>query len=344
MKILHLINYAGSGGSEKYIEILINDLLKRGDKVFFAFNNSGPLLDKLKKLDVTCFKIKMSSPFDIFASIKLNKICKKNKIDVIHTHFARENYIAILSKIFGSKCKVVYTSHINLQNNSFWKFTNYFFIKKNYAIIAVCNSVKQLLIKNNYPENKIHIIFNGVKYVESEPKILNNKDKIFVTLSRLSEEKGIEFLLETAKISNQNFKIKIAGDGEYRGKLEEHIQKNNLKNVELLGHISNVEEFLENADVYINCSSSEALSFGILEAMSFSLPIIATNVGGNTDIIKNAENGILVEFNNKEQLAKAMEDILKEDVYTVCSENSIKGVKNIFNIEETLKKTYDIYK
>ena len=345
MNILYLINYAGQGGSENYVFTLAKAAAKKG-KVFLGYNIKGSLVEKLEPY-ATCFRLEMSSPLDIKAAVHLKKYLALHKIDAVHTQFPRENYIALWAVILGANVKVIYTSHINLYNNFLWKGANFFFTRKNTAIIAVCTSVKELLVKNNYPPKKIKVIYNGVEPLTSI-KIPPLKCFTFITLARLSKEKGLNFLLESVKIlkeKGKDFKLIIGGEGEERPELERFISANDLKNtVSLPGHI-NPKEYLPKAQVYINSSESEALSFGILEAMSYGLPIIATKVGGNEEIVNLSQNGKLVKYNNPEELAHAMEYIMdNKEMYDRLSQNSLKAIKETFNICKTIKETYELYR
>ena len=351
MRVLYLINHAGKGGSEKYVEMLANGLIKKGGTPFLAYNEKGLLVDKLTKMGVKCIKLKMTNPYDINAAIKLAAVCKKLEINIIHAQFPRENYIAVLAKAFGGP-RVIYTSHINLANTLPWKFTNYFFTRQNSAIIAVCTSVKDLLVQNRYPKNKIHIIFNGVSTNNSFSSENIGKQPspfVFTTLARLSYEKGLMFLLESVKALvqefNPNFMLKIAGDGSMEEELRGYIRLNNLQDhVQLPGYVANTKELLSQSHAYINSSQSEALSFAILEAMSQGLPVIATKVGGNVDIIEKGKCGILIEYGKPKQMAEAMNSIINDhNLYNRYSENAISAIRDTFNIEKVFEQTYNLY-
>ncbi|MDL2248407.1 glycosyltransferase, partial [Tyzzerella sp. OttesenSCG-928-J15] len=113
----------------------------------------------------------------------------------------------------------------------------------------------------------------------------------------------------------------------------------------LPGYRTDGDNLLRSADCFINASSSEALSFAILEAMEAGLPIIATNIGGNPDIVnENTNCGALVEYNDIQALAKAMEDIMADEAkQNELSLNARLAVKNIFNVDNSVKTAYNIY-
>lgn len=350
MKVLYLINHAGKGGSEKYVESLAKGLIDTGNVPYLAYNEEGPLVLNMKALGIKCFHISMNHPLDIIAAKKLSYLCKKLNVDIVHSQFPRENYIALLANIFFNNVNVIYTSHINLKNNFMWKITNYFLTRKNSAIIAVCGSVKGLLIKNRYPSSKIKVIFNGVQ-LEENINLNANKNKVFIftTLARLSPEKGLLFLLQSAELlANEGvkFKLYIAGDGPQLAELNYFILSKQLNNcIKLLGYVDETKSLLFESDAYINCSESEALSFAILEAMNCGLPIIATKVGGNIEIIQQSNCGILVDYNNAKEMAKAMKTLINNP--TVCkkySNNSRVGVQSVFNTKEMFSQTYRLYK
>ena len=351
MNILYLINHAGKGGSEKYVKSMAGYAKAQGDSIFFAYNEPGPLVMQMEGLPEDICRIEMNSPMDIIAAKKLAKYCKANSIDLIHTQFARENYIAILSKkLYGNKAKIIHTCHINTPNNQLWRMMNKFFMNENTAIIAVCNSVRDLLIANNYPENKIQLVHNGIYYREDIERADNGNNPIrFISLMRFSEEKGVFFLLESAKRlleTGVKFSLVIAGDGPLYNEAASFVKNNGLSEIVILpGHSDDVQSLLINADCYINASSSEALSFAILEAMESGLSIIATNVGGNPDIVNDKTNcGLLVPYGDTKEMANAMLFMIENPSEAKeMAENARKAVKDVFNIDNSLKTTYNVY-
>ena len=125
MNILYLINFAGKAGTEKYVLNLIN-FLKGMHNCHLAYSITGPLADSVKDMNLPVFQFAMSNPLDIGAAKQLADYCRKNKIDIIHAQYPRENCIALLSKIFYYKPKVIFTSHLTLENvGTQWKILIY---------------------------------------------------------------------------------------------------------------------------------------------------------------------------------------------------------------------------
>ena len=351
MNILYLINHAGKGGSEKYVKNMAEYAIAQGDDIFFIYNEDGQLTEQMKVLSKDISQLQMDSPTDLNAAKKLSLYCTLHGIDVIHTQFARENYIAVLSKtLYGNKSKIVHTCHINTPNNLVWKTMNKLLMGKNDKIIAVCNSVKDLLIKNNYPADKILLVHNGVSYREDFVRKVRDDDRVkFISLMRFSEEKGVHFLLESAKQlldEGVEFCLTMAGDGPLYDEACAFALANGLSDVvSLPGYRSDVQELLAESDCFINASSSEALSFAILEAMESELCVIATDVGGNPDIVnEHTRCGMLVPYDDTMEMAKAMKYMMQnKEEREQMAKNAREVVKSTFSIDKLMKTTYNVY-
>ena len=155
MKVLYLINYAGKAGTEKYVENLVEHLHNKKCECSLCYNIDGPLAEKMREKGINCYQLEMNSPFDTAAAKKLAQICKDNNIDVIHAQYPRENYIAIRSKKYGNKAKVVFTSHLTIYQPLAWMFFNMLYTKKNHCVISVCNEGKDILISNKVAKKRI---------------------------------------------------------------------------------------------------------------------------------------------------------------------------------------------
>ena len=348
MKILYLINHAGKAGTEKYVREMAAYAQQQGAEVLFAYNEGGLLVEQMADLGIPCLQIKMCCLLDLKAARALAKICREHKVNIIHAQYARENYLALLAKKFGSGARVVFTSHFHIYNNFLWRIANKIVTPANDAIIAVCTSLKSLLIKNKMPAHKIRVIFNGVLPTPT-PRPLPSEPFTFTTICRLSAEKGLMFLLASVKIladSGKNFKVIIAGDGEMLPKMKEYIAANKLEGfVELPGY-SDPATILAQSHVYICSSENEATSFSVLEAMAQSLPVIVTNVGGLPDIVNPTTNcGILVEYNDVKALAQAMETLMaNQSLYNELAKNALLAIETTFNLQKMASATYNVYK
>jgi glycosyltransferase involved in cell wall biosynthesis len=174
---------------------------------------------------------------------------------------------------------------------------------------------------------------------------------VFVCLARLSAEKGLRFLIESAdllkRVSDIPFVILIAGEGAQREELEDLTEALGLKeHVKLLGFRDDCDAILSGADAYISPSRSESFGFSVIEAMAHGLPVIATDVGGSRDIIGGgADCGLLVPYGDKQEMAAAMSEMIQKGAaYERRAANARQQVRERFSISAFAQKTFEVYK
>lgn len=317
------------------------------------------LVERVKNLGVETFKINMKNPFDMKAAFELSRLCKKLGIDLIHTQFLRENYIAILSRIFNPGVKVMYTNHFIMPNNSIQKICNKILTPFDAQIIAVCNKGKEMLISNGNKASIINVIFNGVDtnyWREPMESTLRKEFKIgedeFVLLcaSRFAHDKGHKYLVDSIKLlkemTNRKFKCVLAGDGPLLNDVKKQTAELGLQDdIIFIGFRRDMKNLYVGSNLYINSSEHEALSFLIIEALASGLPVIATDMGGNSDIINSKTDcGLLVEYNNPESMAKGILKVMEdENLYKKFKVNALKAVDEFFNLDKVVDRTYNLY-
>lgn len=359
LKVLYLINHAGKAGTEKYVYNLVKTFNPDKAKCYFAYSEPGLLSEQMAQMGIETLHVTMKNPFDLKAAKTIADFCRNNNIDVIHTQYPRENYIALLSRRYYSGTRVVYTCHLTLKTSFLWKITNKIMTKHNHRIISVCNNGKELLIGNGVDKDKIDVVFNGIRPSEKaiknteKRKELGISDDTFVitTLSRYHMAKGLDFftdsIAELKKTAARKFVVLFLGDGELFDDIKERIKKLGLENeIRQMGFRDDADEILAMSDLYVNSAKCyEALSFAILEAMDKGLPVVATDVGGNSDIINDETNtGILVRYGDTRGMADAISIMMTDnEKYNVFSENARSVVKERFDLDTLLEETYKKY-
>jgi glycosyltransferase involved in cell wall biosynthesis len=246
-----------------------------------------------------------------------------------------------------------------MKANFLWTITNKIMTKNNHKIICVCNKSKEILMSNGINGDKIEVIFNGIKPHEHTPanpdlrKQLGIDEDAFVitTLARYNIAKGLEYFVNSIEKlkqkTNKKFVLLILGEGELWDKITNLIKEKNLTDVIYqLGFRTDTAEILKISDLYVNSAKCyEALSFAILEGMDASLPVIATNVGGNGDIVSPENDcGMLVEYGNTEEMSDAIKLLMEDEaLWKKYSENSLKAINEVFNLDKLLDDTYKLY-
>ena len=174
--------------------------------------------------------------------------------------------------------------------------------------VAVSRAVSRYYQKNKWiPENKISVIHNTTEH--SQKEIQSDKKYSFRIgfLGRLVSQKGIDILIQATHIlvkENTDCHLYIGGTGPLKSDLETQVQQAGIeKNVTFLGNVSDKNKFFNNIDIFVLPSRFEGFPLVLLEAGMYKMPVVATNVSGNPEIIHHNKTGILVGSEDPEELA-----------------------------------------
>ena len=231
----------------------------------------------------------------------------------------------------------------------FSKKIEFFLHKKMNFIIANSNAIKrQLLHEEGVKDKKCKVIFNGVHIQKIKKNFKDKKVITFLCIANFLPYKNHLILLNALSMvpTNIEWKLDLVGKkNKYSTYLKDISNKLKLKN-KIYFHDStpNVKKFLKNSDIGILVSDEEGFSNTILEYMSFGLPVLATNVGGIPEAIKNGVNGFLIQKNNQKQLT---ENIIKlstnVNLRKKISNSNLKKVEEYFNISSACKNYTRFY-
>jgi len=365
LKILYLLNHAGKGGTERYVYSLARKLNGMEAEVFFAYNEEGPLVDQMKELGIPVYRLGMKSRFDFTAERTLAELCRKLEVDIVHTQFLREFYIALLSRLFGNNICIVNTCHVIHTARPVDRFLNKLLSFKNTRTIAVSHAAENMLIRQGMRSEDISVIHNGVDvdyFTESTPSTIReelgiDKDSLVaVSIARFSPEKGHGFLIrsiarlaETDKdlFSERKITFLLVGDGqtlEESKKLASELGVS--RHILFAGYRTDVRNILKGSDIFICHSVHEALPISILEALACSLPVITTDVGGTGEIVnERSQCGIRVSYGDVDGMARAMKLFFENrQLREQYGRNGLETVKREFSIDSMVSKTHEIYK
>lgn len=188
-------------------------------------------------------------------------------------------------------------------------------------IIVPSRYLKKVVARWGVPEDRIVVIPNAFEGLPSEsgPHKINLHGRTIVSAGRLVPWKGFLTLVEIMVGLTKKFpdlKLCIIGDGPERLMIERRIKQLELEhNIYLVGRVpqATLFEYLKQASVFALNTGYEGFSHQLLEVMAIGIPLITTDVGGNPEIVKDGENGLLVPYNDKRELANAIERMLRDD-------------------------------
>ncbi|MDK0686289.1 glycosyltransferase family 4 protein [Clostridium perfringens] len=277
--------------------------------------------------------------------------------DIVHIHmasrgsFLRKSILLLIAKYFNKK--VVIHMHgaefmifYEKESNKIYQRYIRYILDKSDCIFALSDKWKENLgeITNI---KKIKVINNSIIIPNKKDKKYNKNIMLF--LGRVGERKGIFDILDVIPNivkENDDLKFIIGGDGEV-DKAIEVCKKNNIdKYVEFVGWVdgNKKENLLKLASIYILPSYNEGMPMSILEAMSYSIPIISTYVGGIPELIKNGKEGILINAGNKYELEEAIKELINsEEKKSSMGKCARKKVEDEFDLRINLQKILEEY-
>ena len=229
-------------------------------------------------------------------------------------------------------------------------------------IIFISSDVRRELIENQFPIERIVHISNSVDIDQFKPpeRRENRNSKNICFVGRLEEQKGLEYLIKAMDIIKSKgncVKLFIVGEGQLKANLEELCKKLTLENlVVFVGITHDVLPYYQDASIFVLPSISEGMPLSLLEAMSCGLPVIATLVGGNAEVLDSSagnkivshyhigEYGILVNPRDVTSLAEALLRLLNdEELSKQLGKKARNLIEEKFSQENIINEYIDLY-
>ena len=280
--------------------------------------------------------VSISSRYDFSWIKKVACLIDEKKPDIIMSHGFNGHFVAMLCGFFTKVSVVSVCSYHGRYFPPSWKhrfvsiiynvFTEYFLRVRAMAIVTVSDFSKQYLVSKGIAASKITVIHNGIDDIEvsydKDRKRLREEwnvadhELLLGSIGRLDPIKGISFLIDgfaEALKQRENLKLCIVGAGPLKDDLEGKVISMDLADkIIFTGYRSDVNECLAAFDIYVLPSLEENHSISLLEAMRARKTIIATDVGGNSESVRNESEALLVPKADSRTLNMAIQKYCKE--------------------------------
>lgn len=355
IKILYVVLGTNLNGTERYVVDIARNLPKDKYDVCIATPMKSNLSKFLEKFQVKEFVFDNGtvSGFSLKGIVNIFKFIYKQKIDIVHSNSGI--LPCIIGKVFFNKVcfetrhGLFYTKK-QLKNLSFKRkiveYLKQYFV--NYEIAISENDKKMMNKYFGIRNRKIKLIYNGIAMEDFIPfrksSDYSNDNKLkLVNVGRMTFQKAQDVLLDSVNLlkkNYQNFSLTIIGEGKEKNNLLKYVKENSLENfVNIEYYKEDIFDYLRNFDILILSSRFEGIPYIMLESMAIGLPVIVTDVGGISNVIKNDINGILVKEESPEDIKNAILSIvLSDNKYKILKENAYKSIENY-----SLKKMVDDY-
>lgn len=341
-------------GTELATQNIAKRLVQAGHDVFVVTSYDKGLPKESKENGFYVYRI-FCSRIKFFGTaifwIKSFLILTKIKPDVVHCQGISTGISGYWAKKFLKIPYIVYGRGSDVYLNwSFKKLISKMVFENAGAVLVLINDMKDCLKKYNIKE--VFVIGNGIDY-EKFSKHQKQKNGFLshkiIFVGNLKPVKGLNYLIEAISVVKNKFsdvELIIAGDGPEKKNLQELSKNLNLQNsIKFLGRIENekVAEYMSVADLFVLPSLSEGFPMVLLEAMAVGLPIVATEIRGVPEIVKNGESGFLAEPKNSHNLAQKIIFMLEnKELMQKISEHNKKTAKEYSwqNVAQNLNAIY----
>ena len=365
------IQYAST---EKYLVEKAKTLSKRGYKFFLVYEDipkSRRFIRDFLDAGGKLYEIRLRNFFNLSNYRKIYRIIKEEDIEIVHSYFSPVcHYLSIYLTIRGFKNLVRTAANLPVSIRISKKWRNsylrlYFSFRHKLLSLFVrkimCRSEG---VKLEYQElgistRKLSVVSGGLDIENykfssiDRDKVrrkydINNETLVLGTFCRLASVKRIDRLIKSfnsIKINDRDIKLLIAGDGPELENLKRLVRNFNLnEKIKLLGHRNDISELYSALDIFCLPSIAEGMSNSILEAMASELPVVATYIVPNKELIDDGIGGFLISFEDEKEFQDRIEKLLDIRLRREMGKHNREKAISKFSLKSRIEKEFQIYK
>ncbi|MCX6703293.1 MAG: glycosyltransferase [Candidatus Zambryskibacteria bacterium] len=369
-RVVHLITKGSPyGGAQNYVFTLATNLPKAEFESIVLMGGDGELKERLEASGIWTETIPylgrdINPVSEIRAFFALIKKLKKLKPDVLHTNSSKAGLLGALAGRIARVPRIIFTGHAWASNEDRpWIIRKFFLLLHWKTIllsdrtICVSKKTKNDMAGLSLVGDKTCVIYNGISPFELYTKE-DARTKIrstiglhedpgthwIGTISELHTNKGLDLAIHALSHIATPFIFLIIGGGEKKLELESLIRTLNLETkIYLLGNIPDAKKYLKAFDIFTLTSRTEALPYTLLEAGLSELPVLATRVGGISEIIDNGVNGVLVRPRS-DSMQQGLEHLLSQQQKRTEYGLKLKQkIEKNFSLQQQIAQTIHVY-
>jgi glycosyltransferase involved in cell wall biosynthesis len=368
IRVLKFLNHFYVGGTERQFVHIANGLDRtRFDVDVACFKREGPLLDSLHAgIPVHTYPVRRNlySSRSVLSQLRLMKDVRKRPFDIVHTYGWYPNVFAIpASRLAFRPAIIASVRDVGAYMTPAKIHALKFVCALADCVLANSGAGRDWLVEQGVRPAKIEVIHNGIVVppliermrgltpVRQEFRIPSDQP-VCACIGRVVSGKGIDFYLRAARIladRGRNVRFLMVGalsvEQNYQSDMKSLASQLNLGDrVIFTGERKNISEILREVDIVVHPSLTEGLSNVILEAMAASVPVVATSVGGNPELVEHGRNGLLVPAQNATEIADAVCWLLDQpEMARSFGERGRQRVIEEFALDRMISKTEALY-
>ncbi len=369
IKVLKFLTHFGIGGTERQFLYAAKGLDRtRFDVRVGCLARIGPFLKDLQAMNIPVSEYPTKSMYScrtLRAQMRFVRDIRREEIQIVHAYGFYPNLFTILPAAVGTKCvRIASVRDLGVfsDRNKIRSFTQAMACRLADCVVTNSHAAREWLLKQGMGRYNIQVIPNGIAIpaksdysrelsIRSEFQI-DRGAPVIAVVSRLVRTKGIEYFLEAAAAVAVRFpqaRFLIVGgacaEPEHRVELVKRTAELNLNGkVIFTGARDDVPRIMREVDISVLPSLSESFSNSLLESMAEGVPVVATRVGGNPEMITEGVTGILIPPRDSAALARAMTALIESpELARRLGEAAREKVVREYSLERLMQRTEDLY-
>lgn len=359
IRVCWIIPTLEEGGAEKQLCLLAKGIDRsRFEPLIIALTRGGPRLVDLTNHGISVVEINKRGKLDPWAFVRLVQAIRVFAPQIVHTWLFAANSYGRLAAI-RAKVPVIFAGERCVDP---WKGTSHrmidrFLAKHSDGVIANSPAIVDFYSGRGIAREKFHIISNGIESPnfaaisreEAATRMGVDPNRLLIgAIGRLWLQKGHKDMIwaaEMLRVLHETTSLVIIGDGPERQRLEHYCdQVRAAKEIRFIGHRSDAAQLLPHFDIFWNASLYEGQSNAILEAMQASVPVVASDIGGNRDLIQHQVTGMLFPASDVGSLMKNTSRLIESvELRMQLAENAKHQIETHFSLTQMIEGHEKIY-
>ncbi|MEW6416963.1 MAG: glycosyltransferase family 4 protein [Nitrospirota bacterium] len=356
MTILHTETLKKWGGQQNRVLTEAVGLSKKGHRVIIACHKGSILAQRAKEADIKVYEVNMVKQAHMITIPGLINIIKKEGVEIVSTHSSVDSWAGgIAAKLTGRKLlrfrHNIYPIGRDLLTRLIYSIPD--------RIVAISDSVKDVLIKGGFNSKKIMVIPSSVDTEIFNPEVEDLRKELKISpetivignTSTFTEVKGQEFLLQAFNNIYKNFPCILLFAGRlrepFKNKYLLHVKKELREKVVFLGHREDIPRVLKTIDIFVYPSILEGLGTALLEAMAMEKPVVVSDIPTFRNFIVDGVNGLFFKAKDPEDMAEKVlshMDMDKESLKERLGKNARSTILENFSLDKMLSLTEALYR
>jgi len=357
-RIAFVIPTLDQSGAERQLTLLAEGLVQAGcDVHVVALVRGGYFEEQLHSAGATVHILRKSFRFDPLIWMRLRRCLRQIQPDVVQSFLFSANTLVRLPGVTPAGCRIVVSERCVDSWKSRWQlFLDRRLAGRADAMTANSESVRSFYVESGVPQEKVHLIRNGIPVAPAERDQQWIRDSLGLRpelrligyVGRLAEQKRVMDLIWSFQLLHQlldNVHLVIVGDGPQRQYLEQFSRNMGCDDkITFTGHRDDAYRLMQGLDVFCLASSFEGMSNSLMEAMSYGLPVVASAIPANLELVDDGVDGLTFEVTRAADLTKCIRRVLEDTGLAEQLGNAAAArMRNSYGVDRLVREHVALY-